>query len=50
MDWRDIFASVRELWDNQPRTISLLGLGILLFLLLAIDAWWHRKHRKRPRI
>jgi len=29
----------RELWENRPGVIVLLGIGLVIFLFLVVDAW-----------
>jgi len=48
MDFEEIARSFRQLWDNEPGAIILLGLGFLVFIFLVIDAWRHKRRRRRP--
>jgi len=41
--------SALEIWDNKPGAFILLIVGFILFILLALDTWRHRRHRKRQR-
>ena len=37
------------MWDTQPRTVVLLVVGFVGFLILVVDTWRHKRRRKRPR-
>jgi hypothetical protein len=37
---------VRDLWQNKPYLIVLFVGGLIIFVLLVIDTYRHRCHRK----
>ena len=49
MDADQIASSLRQLWENKPGTVVLLAVGFFVFVFLVVDAWRHkRKRRRRP--
>jgi hypothetical protein len=50
MDFHQISKEFHSLWDSQPVAIILLVLGFLVFLFLVVDAWRHKRRRKKPRL
>ncbi len=38
---------LRLLWENKPQVIVLLIVGFLVFVFVVVDAWRHRRRRKR---
>jgi hypothetical protein len=50
MDFHQISKEFHSLWDSQPVAIILLALGFLVFLFLVVDAWRHKRRRKKPRL
>jgi hypothetical protein len=49
MDSNEIFRSLRLLWENKPVAVLLLVMGFFVFVFLVVDAWRHKRRRKRPR-
>jgi len=47
MDLSEIARNVQSLWDNKPGIVILLGLGFVVFLFLVVDAWQHKRRKKR---
>jgi hypothetical protein len=48
MDLQEIGKSLQLLWDAKPTSVVLLVVGVVLFVLLVVDTWRHRrKHRHR---
>ncbi len=45
----ELSRTLQQLWENKPGAIALLFLGFLVFLFLVVDAWIHKRRRKRPR-
>jgi hypothetical protein len=45
----EIARGIQEIWQNKPGVIVLLLLGFVVFLFLVLDAWLHKKRRKKPR-
>jgi hypothetical protein len=41
-------ASLRQIWENQPGIILLLAVGFVVFVVLVVDAWRHK--RRKPRV
>jgi hypothetical protein len=39
----DFVSGFRELWENRPAVIVLLGIGLAIFLFLVVDAWRRKK-------
>jgi hypothetical protein len=48
MDFEEIARSFHLLWENEPAVIILLGLGFVVFVFLVVDAWRHKRRRRRP--
>jgi hypothetical protein len=48
MDLNDISRSFQELWEAKPGAVVLLILGFVVFVFLVLDAWRHKRRRKRP--
>jgi hypothetical protein len=49
MGFSEIFRNLQQLWEDRPTTIVLLVAGFVGFLILVVDAWRHKRRRKRPR-
>jgi hypothetical protein len=49
MDLSAIGSSVSELWEKKPGAVMLLVLGFAVFVFVVVDAWRHKRRRKRPR-
>jgi hypothetical protein len=49
MDFSEISRSFQQLWEAKPTTVVLLVVGFIGFLVLVVDAWRHKRRRKRPR-
>ena len=50
MDLDQVAKDFRLLWDKQPLAIVLLGIGFLIFVYVVVDAWRHKRRRKKPRL
>jgi hypothetical protein len=50
MDFDQISKDLQMLWQRQPLAIILLVCGTLIFLFLVVDAWRHKRRKKRPRL
>jgi hypothetical protein len=50
MDWDQFFKDFQALWQDHSRAVLLLVLGILVFVFLVVDAWFHKRRRKKPRL
>jgi hypothetical protein len=48
MDFDQVSKEFHLLWESQPAAIVLLILGFLVFIFLVVDAWRHKRRRKRP--
>jgi len=49
MDLSEVARSLQQIWQDKPVVIVLLLLGFAGFVYLVIDAWRHKRRRKRPR-
>ena len=49
MNLQEVFKSFRQIWENRPGLVLLFLLGFLVFVFLVVDAWQHKRRRKRPR-
>ena len=49
MDWTEIARNLQQLWENKPRAVVLLIVGFGIFIYLVIDAWRHKRRRKRSK-
>jgi hypothetical protein len=49
MGFSEISRNLQQLWETKPTTVILLAVGFIGFLILVIDAWRHKRRRKRPR-
>jgi hypothetical protein len=45
----EIGESFRALWEKQPTAAVLLIVGVIVFVFLVADAWYHKHRRKRRR-
>ena len=43
----DLASSIQQLWETKPGAVILLVLGFVVFVFLVVDAWRHKRHRKR---
>jgi hypothetical protein len=49
MDWSEIARSLHLLWERKPAALALMGLGLIVFCVLVVDTWRHKRRlRKRP--
>jgi predicted PurR-regulated permease PerM len=48
MDFDQITKDFHSIWQNQPLAIILLIAGFLIFVFVVVDAWFHKRRRKRP--
>ena len=44
----DIGKNFNALWE-QPTAVVLLIVGLIVFLFVVVDAWYHKRYRKRRR-
>jgi hypothetical protein len=49
MDVEEIVKGFQLLWEHQPGALVLLILGFVVFVFLVVDAWRHKRRRRRPR-
>ena len=50
MDFEQISKDFHSIWQTQPLAIILLIAGFVIFLFVVVDAWAHKRRRKRPRL
>ena len=50
MDFEQISKEFHSLWQSHSGAVLLLGVGVLVFVFLVIDAWRHKRRRKGPRL
>ena len=50
MDLDQFSKDFHSIWQTRPLAIILLVAGFLLFTFLVVDAWVHKRRRKRPRL
>jgi hypothetical protein len=48
MDFEEIARGFRQLWENERGALVLLALGFVVFVFLVVDAWRHKRRRRRP--
>jgi hypothetical protein len=48
MDLTELARNLRLLWEQKPGALALMALGLVVFLFLVVDAWRHKRRRKRP--
>jgi len=46
MNWSQLTAGVKQIWENRPGVVVLLGIGFLVFIFIVIDARRHRQKNK----
>jgi hypothetical protein len=46
MNWSQLTNGVKQIWENRPGVVVLLGIGFLVFIFIVIDARRHRKKTK----
>jgi hypothetical protein len=49
MDLSELTKSCQQLWEKKPGVFLLLILGFVVFVFLVVDAWRHKRRRRRPR-
>lgn len=50
MDFDQISKDFHTLWQSHGEALILLALGFLVFVFLVVDAWFHKRRRKKPRL
>jgi len=45
----EIARSFQQLWEAKPGVVVLLVLGFVVFVFLVVDAYIHKRRRKKPR-
>jgi hypothetical protein len=48
MDFHEISRGILQLWDANPVVLVLIVVGIVGFVLLVVDTWFHKHRRRRP--
>ncbi|MGO8674447.1 MAG: hypothetical protein ACLQVX_01100 [Limisphaerales bacterium] len=48
MELTEMARNLRLLWEHKPGASVLMVLGVVVFLFLVVDAWRHKRRRKRP--
>jgi hypothetical protein len=43
----DLASGIQQLWERKPGAVILLVLGFVVFVFLVVDAWRHKRHKKR---
>ena len=46
MNWSQLTNGVKQIWENKPGVVVLLGMGFLVFVFIVFDAHRHRKKNK----
>ncbi len=46
MNWAQLTNGVKQIWENRPDVVVLLGLGFLVFVFVVWDARRHRRRQK----
>ena len=49
MNFHEVFRSFQQIWEHRPALVLLFLLGFVVFVFLVVDAWHHKRRRKRPR-
>ncbi len=49
MDLDQFTQGLHLLFQDKPGAIVLLVLGFFVFVFVVVDAWRHKRRRKRPR-
>ena len=50
MDLDQVARDFHSIWEKQPLAIILLAVGFLVFVFVVVDAWRHKRRRKKPRL
>jgi hypothetical protein len=45
----DSYEFIKNIWQHSPVILVLFVGGFAIFLLLVVNTWRHRRHRKRTR-
>lgn len=45
----EIARNFQQLWEAKPGAVVLLVLGFVVFVFLVVDAWLHKRRRKKSR-
>lgn len=46
MNWSQLTSGVKQIWENRPGVVVLLGLGFIIFIFIVLDTRSHRKRTK----
>lgn len=46
MNWSQLTSGIKQIWENKPGVLVLLGLGFIVFVIVVLDARAHRKRTK----
>ncbi len=49
MDWTELARSFHLLWERKPAAVALMALGLLVFLVLVVDTWRHKRRLRKRR-
>lgn len=51
MSGTELVNNLRQIWENKPSLILLLGIGFIIFVFVVVDAWYlkRKKRRRHPR-
>ena len=48
MDFYELTRGFQQLWDSRPGAVILLFVGLVVFILLVVDTWRHKRRHKKP--
>ena len=48
MDLTELARNLRLLWEHNPVALALMALGLVVFLVLVVDTWRHKRRHRRP--
>lgn len=50
MDLDQVAKDFHSIWEKQPLAIILLVVGFVVFVIVVVDAWRHKRRRRKPRL
>ena len=51
MNGPNLLTNIKQIWENRPSILLLLAAGFAIFVFIVVDAWLHkrRKRKQHPR-
>ena len=46
MNWSQLTSGIQQIWENKPGVVVLFAIGFIVFVIIVVDARFHRKKNK----